>query len=219
MIRALALKEIRECLVVLIVGLGVLLFYTATYAGFSLFSMSGSLRTRTIAFVYPQFVPTFVLLVGAIAIVLGLKQSVWEFDRTSCLFLLHRPVQRWRLIGTKLVVGTFLLTAVCAAPIIVLGLWASLPGNQAAPFFWSMTQEAWRATFSVSIIYFGAFLSGIRPARWYGTRVFPVLGAIVCALLIQVLPAWWLLGVTAIVVIDLILTETIMVTANCRDYA
>ncbi len=150
---------------------------------------------------------------------LALKQSAWEFDRNPSLFLLHRPIERWRLVGTKLLVGLVLLWTMCALPVVVLGLWAVVPGNQAAPFFWSMTLESWRAIFSVSIVYLGAFLSGVRPARWFGTRLLPVIGAIAVALLIQILPVWWLLGVFAVVAIDLVLAETIFVTANTRDYA
>lgn len=217
MFRVLAFKEIRECLVVLVLALVAFLYFAATCAGFSLTPNTNSLRT--ILFVAPSSAPSFAMLAGVFAIALGLKQSAWEFDRSSSLFLLHRPIERWQLISTKLAVGLVLLWAVCALPVLLLGCWATVPGNQAAPFFWSMTLECWQTVLSVSVVYLGAFLSGMRPARWFGTRLLPTLGAIAVAVLIQLLPAWWLLGVIAVLATDLVLTETIFVTANSRDYS
>ncbi len=217
MFRVLIYKEIRESLVVLILGGLVLLSIAAGFAGLAPTPFATSVRG--IAFVYPSFTFPFICVAGTLAIALGLKQAAWEFDRNSSLFLLHRPVARERLIATKMITGGGLFFAASSLPILLLALWACVPGNQPAPFYWSMTAEAWRAMLSLSIVYLGAFLSGMRPAKWYGTRLLPVLGTIALALLIQVLPAWWVLGLVAVLAIDLILAEVILESANSRDYA
>ena len=43
------------------------------------------------------------------------------------------------------------------------------------------------------LLYFGAFLSGIRPARWFGTRLLPLVAAGALAMLLPEL-RWWPVG-------------------------
>ena len=42
------------------------------------------------------------------------------------------------------------------------------------------------------IVYLGAFLSGMRPGRWFGTRLAPLAGAILWASFANLMPLWWL---------------------------
>ena len=40
-----------------------------------------------------------------------------------------------------------------------------------------MTIPVWLTWLAVGLVYLGAFLSGIRPAAWWGTRLMPLAGA------------------------------------------
>ena len=40
-----------------------------------------------------------------------------------------------------------------------------------------MTAWAWQLWLCMPLVYLGAFLSGIRPARWFGTRLMPLVAA------------------------------------------
>jgi hypothetical protein len=42
------------------------------------------------------------------------------------------------------------------------------------------------------LVYLGGFLSGIRPGRWFGTRLAPLLGAMIVAIFVGVIEFWWL---------------------------
>ena len=114
---------------------------------------------------------------GALAVSLGFKQSAWELWHSSYYFLLHRPASRTRIFGTKLAVGIGAGWVLTAAIVLLFGAWAATPGNSAAPFFWSMTGTAWRIWFALPVLYLGAFLSGIRPGRWFGSRLIPLVTA------------------------------------------
>ena len=104
----------------------------------------------------------------------------------------------------------------------------SMPGGRDAWYpcspEWSMTWSSWQAWFSMTPIYLGAFLVGMRPARWFGSRLLPLVGvgllAYVIAQLMSELLAitWWILGVTAIVVLDAWLIACVFYVARTRDY-
>jgi hypothetical protein len=72
--------------------------------------------------------------------------------------------------------------------ILLYAWWASAPGHIAAPFYWSMTRPAWCNWVALPLVYVGAFLSGIRPGRWFGSRLVPLVAAIALALLAANLP-------------------------------
>jgi hypothetical protein len=55
-----------------------------------------------------------------------------------------------------------------------------------------MTVPAWQLCLCLSLVYLGAFLSGIRPACWFGTRLAPLVAAAGSAFVFYWLPWWWL---------------------------
>jgi hypothetical protein len=153
-----------------------------------------------------------------LALALGFRQTVGESAAGTYLFLLHRPASRLRLIGTKLAVGLGLYLVCAALPILGYALWAATPGTHAGPFEWSMTAEAWKVWLAVTIVYFGAVLSGIRPARWYGTRLLPLLGAGLLAIPVAAVP--WQPGpaLAATLLVDAMLVTATLFVAHRRDY-
>jgi hypothetical protein len=83
-------------------------------------------------------------------------------------------------------VGCGLLFVIGGLAIFAYALLAAAPGNSPTPFYWSMTTDEWQAVTCCLLAYLGAFLSGIRPARWFGTRLAPLATAAVVAFMCSV---------------------------------
>jgi len=113
----------------------------------------------------------------ATAIAMGLRQTLGESIHGTYPLLFHRPAERRWLIGMKLLVGVAAYLATGVVSIVAYSLWAATPGTHASPFQWAMTVPAWILWFGIAILYLGAFLTGIRPGRWFGTRLLPLVAA------------------------------------------
>ena len=72
---------------------------------------------------------------------------------------------------SSLSVTTLLLSVL---PVVVYSVWAATPGNVAVPIRWSLLQPALEACGWSVVIFLGAFLSGIRPAKWWWSRLWPL---------------------------------------------
>jgi hypothetical protein len=67
------------------------------------------------------------------------------------------------------------------------------------------------------LVYLGAFLSGIRPARWFGTRLVPLVAAAGCVLFVWLSAWWWLWAISLALCAGLIIVS-ILYYAEMRDY-
>lgn len=232
MLKALVWKELREQLPIVVVTLLVQALLVALAVGVdlgglsNLLGVSGSRRTE-IPFVSDLFSDWFVVVSGVCAIAIGLWQTMRESANSTYLFLLHRPIARNSVIATKLTVGTVLFLVVAVTPTLYFAVWAATPGTHASPFEWSMTLWAWEAICCVSLVYFGAFLSGLWPARWFGSRFFPLLAAIGIAFLAasysSVFPQrfgapMWLIKWTLLLAMVVAFVQGIFYLADTRDY-
>ncbi|HEV8068460.1 MAG TPA: hypothetical protein VGP76_12040 [Planctomycetaceae bacterium] len=169
-------------------------------------------------FLHDSFQTPFTFVAAALAIVLGLRQSAWEPSQGTAHYLLHLPLSRSSLFLSKLFVGIGLLLACTLLPIVSYGVWASTPGTHAAPFEWSMARPVFQIWLTMPLIYLGAFLAGIRPARWYGSRLLALVAVALPAFLLQYVPNWWLLGLPLLLVMAGSLTGVILLEASSRDY-
>ncbi|MFH1923142.1 MAG: hypothetical protein ABIP48_25040 [Planctomycetota bacterium] len=233
MLKTLALKELRETAGIAVVALAVYFYIVASAMNVNLqraISMLPGLGRLTrywmlypgqeyaIPFVGGGFQSNFTFISVCLAIALGFRQSVGESVRGTYPFLLHRPMGRQRLLGTKLAVGAVVCLVCSAVPVLVYAWWAATPGTHASPFEWSMTVPTWKVWISVPILYLGAFLSGIRSARWKGTRLVPLAATGVLAMTIPHLPWWSICGLGAVVLVDVLLVYSIFFAARTRDY-
>jgi hypothetical protein len=153
------------------------------------------------------------------ALAVGLRQSAWELAQGTYPFLLHRPLRRRTIFLTKLATGAALLLACTAVPVVLCAWWAATPGHLPAPFEWSMTGRPWRLTFLLPLVYLGAFLTGLHPGRWVGTRLLPLAGGGLFAALLLAVPWWWTVGLPLAVLAYALLTAAVCHTAGTRDYA
>lgn len=171
-----------------------------------------------IPFVTDDFLNGFILVSMGFAVGMGMRQSAGESRHGTWLFLLHRPVGQTKLIAWKLTLGVMICLGVMGLPILAYAWWAATPGTHPGPFEWSMTESAWQVWFSMTAAYLGAFLVGMRPAKWFGSRLLPLVGVWLLASLMQVIPWWWILGVLAILLLDTWLVVSILYVARTRDY-
>lgn len=192
MYQALLKKELRESAGLLAVAALAAVYFLASLSGTKLLPWQTS-GVHTIPFVSDNLHFYLWLVCGAMAVLLGLKQTAWEVGWGTYYFLFHRPIARWKLFALKLVVGTMVVWGLAGAMIFTYASWAARPGSHDTPFYWSMTSGAWQLWASLPLLYLGAFLSGIRPARWFGTKLAPLAVAIVATLSAAYGPYWWLL--------------------------
>jgi ABC-type transport system involved in multi-copper enzyme maturation permease subunit len=221
MIRALALKELREIFGIGTIALLVFLALVSNMVGLGLFSWIGFLPNKTggIPFIDPSYARLFGFLAGAFAVALGFRQSAVEGARGTYLFLLHRPLSRRWLFMTKIGTGLAVYGVCSGIPNLLYAAWAAAPGNHPSPFAWSMTGLTWQLCFLMGLIYLGAFQSGLRPARWYGSRLAPLVVSFAVVPLVLFIPNWWLVGLPLSLVFAACQVSNISYLAQARDYS
>ncbi len=217
MLKSLAIKELRETAGIGVVALIFYAIFVAHAMGLPLVPWQPG-TSHSIPLVSDSFRTMYFMISGCLAAALGLRQSALETAFGTEQFLLHRPVSRPWLIGTKLLIGGCVYLVVAALPVLLYAAWAATPGTHASPFEWSMTLVWWKGWFTLTAIYLGGFLSGIRPGLWKGTRLLPLIVAVLLALLLGVVPWLWAWGAVALVILDAILVTTILYVARTRDF-
>jgi hypothetical protein len=214
MLRAIAIKELRETVGIAAIAL---LLYGAIVGYLVLEAISvGSNVQHVVPFVADSFVWNYSWISVALAIALGLRQSAWEGMRGTYLFLLHKPTLAPSIFRQKIVVGLSLLEATAALPIVLYGYWAVSPGTHPTPFEWGMTGPAWCMCLCLPLVYLGAFVAGLRPALWRGTRLLPLVAGLALWFGACQLP-WWGAGAAVLAAIAFFWSDVRMVVAQ-RDF-
>ncbi len=216
MLKALVIKELRESAGIFALAAFVAVLAIGGLMGYSIVPIFNVGRGNGIPFVSDFLEFYLSVTIGGLALVLGLKQTSWEFAHNTYYFLLHRPIDRSRVFWIKLAVGGALLVCLGSLMILIYAAWAATPGASGAPFYWSMTVTAWRWLVCLSLVYLSAFLCGIRPGRWFGSRLAPAVAGIFAAVIIHNLPVWGEL--LAVVLIALIFLSAIFYYVRQRDY-
>ncbi len=221
--KAIALKELRElggiAAVALLLGLVLSVTKIATHVSYLPQFDSWVGRSAELPFLSVEFTMFYGCLVILLAIALGLRQTLGEELRGTYPFLLHLPMPRGGAICAKLLAGVAVYSVCSGVPILVYGAWAATPGTHASPFFWSMTELTVLVYVAMLLVYLGAFLSGLRPARWLGSRFLPLAGSggLVVVFLFVAL-ASSLLGVVVLVAATGLLVASICHVARSRDF-
>jgi hypothetical protein len=218
---ALARKELREIFGITAAALGCYLALVVNAMGAKVFDWVPGVPvgTQEVPFTGSGFTTFFTLISVIFAVALGFRQSAWESAKGTYLFLLHRPLRRDTIFLTKLATGAGVLLVGASLPVAAYAAWAAVPGHHASPFEWSMTGPTWRMTFLLPLLYLGAFLSGLRPARWFGTRLLPLAATLVAFALLDATSWWWLVRLPLALVLYGLLVANICYVARVRDYA
>lgn len=217
--RTLVFKELRDVAGITAAALAAYTVLVVSLMGAKVFDwIPGMPRgTQGVPFIDGGFTSPFMFLSALFALALGFRQSAWESARGTYLYLLHLPRSRAAIFCTKLATGIGVLLVSGALPIVAYATWAATPGRHAGPFTWAMTGPAWALLLVMPVLYLGAFLSGIRPGWWFGTRLLPLVGTVVLAMMICQIPEWWQIGLLPGLCV-LLVGNTCHV-ARMRDYA
>jgi len=171
-----------------------------------------------VPFVQGNFL-TILFFVGAtLAITLGFRQSAWEPSQGTALYLLHLPLARRTIFLAKLLTGAGLLLVCTLLPILLYATWAAMPGTHPGPFEWSMTGPAFQLWLLMPLVYLGAFASGIRPARWFGSRLLPLLSVAFTGYLLALVAQWWPIAVPLLLLAAAAFVSDILWEAETRDF-
>lgn len=202
MVRALVLKELKESAWIWLTAaaayaiLALDVMRVPLLTGFARRLTMGYDASVSIPFVNSQIAQGLGCITGAFAICLGVWQSFGETWRGTFPLLLHVPMARKRLVAWKVILGVALALGLPVLALLAMSLWAAMPGTHASPFEWSMTEFCWRICFTAPLFYLGGFVTGLYPAHWLGTRLFPLLlAALIVAMLLiaseaHSLPLW-----------------------------
>ncbi|HVC93011.1 MAG TPA: hypothetical protein VND64_04935 [Pirellulales bacterium] len=223
MIRAIVNKEVRETWAYAALALGLsaacVCRQTGLWSGFLNLILSwvpGLSEKALLPFIQSGFGATFGLIAFALAMTLGFRQSAWEGSQGTALYLLHLPLPRRTYFLTKLSTGIGLQLATMSLPIVWYACWAALPGTHPAPFEWSMIDPVMRLLQLAPLVYLGAFASGIRTARWIGSRLLPLVAVAIPAYFIY--NTSWLVGLPVLVIMSAGLISDILLEASTRDF-
>jgi ABC-type transport system involved in multi-copper enzyme maturation permease subunit len=226
MVLTLVRKELRETRIFAALALGLYLIYLARQTG-KWSSLLGhrvgwvpgmNVEAPDVPFVEGHFLPILFFIGAALAITLGFRQSAWEPSQGTALYLLHLPLTRRTIFLTKLFSGIGLLLACTLLPILIYATWAAIPGTHPGPFEWSMTWQAFQLWLFMPIVYLGAFASGIRPARWFGSRLLPLVSVALTGSLLAMLSQWWLIAFPLLLLVEVGFVSNILWEAETRDF-
>jgi hypothetical protein len=209
-------KELRETAWIALVALAAQLAFVASAAGFVVLPYWKTGKIDDIPFVDDNFLGPFWCISIALAVALALRQTAFESGRGTWLY----AVGTGKIIAAKLAVGAGLYLFCGALAILAYAAWAATPGTHASPFFWSMTAEAWVPWALIVVVYLAAFLAGIRPARWFGTRLLPLAAGGLLALLPPLASSFrpWL-GFVVFPLLTACLIGLIHFVARSRDFS
>ena len=226
MVLAIVKKELRETGLFAVLAVAMYLIYLSRLTGTwgrSLTSPFGwvpglNVEVPDVPFVHGNFLSVLVYIGFVLAIALGFRQSAWEPSQGTALYLLHLPLARRTIYLTKLATGIGILLLCTLLPILIYGVWAASPRTHAGPFEWSMTGPAFQIWSILPLAYLGAFASGIRPARWIGSRLLPLLSVAIPAVYSYAIPHWWLFAFPVLVVVAATLVSGILWVVATRDF-
>lgn len=106
----------------------------------------------------------------ALGVVLAARQFLVADLAREWGFLLHRPLSRARALGAKLLTGLAALALVGCGWCLLVGI-SRLPGVALPPPSCRVFGEGWLLVGWGVLLYLGATLSCLSPARWYTTRL------------------------------------------------
>lgn len=126
-----------------------------------------------------------------VGILLGLAQSIPENRGDKWGFLAHRPVRWSTLFWGKVVSGVVLYALATGIPLAGALVWMLVPGHYPLPVDWSIALPGVVDLLCGLSYYFAALLTGMRDARWYGSRALGFGAAFVCSAMSSSVASFW----------------------------
>jgi ABC-type transport system involved in multi-copper enzyme maturation permease subunit len=170
-------KEIKENLPW--AALGLLVVSLAFYAGLgeggpgflSLFGSGRGYYPSGLPLLSHSLLPYTTAVYAIFGAALGMLQTIPESVRGTYPFLVHRPVRRGRLLLGKALAGAAMYAVAGGVPLLLAVIWVAVPGHYAAPFRVAMAGPVFADFLCGLVFYLAGILTGVRRAKWYGTRL------------------------------------------------
>ncbi len=185
--KALVLKEWRENVKLAALGLVIYtLLLLVQYRGYvaSPASLSQPLADVDLIYSTAWFCGIFGAVLGWLQVFNERRPDLWAF-------LMHRPMTRTEMFLGKALAGLGLYAVVVGGPLLVFLGWARWPGHVPAPFEVRMLRPLAACVLTGLVFYAAGMLTGLRQARWYGSRALGLGLALVVCLLMALRPVWW----------------------------
>ncbi len=112
-----------------------------------------------------------------LAALLGFLQTGTELRRDRWAFLIHRPLTPTRIFLGKVVAAMLLYFPAIGLPLLAAVIWVAIPEHLPVPFTWRIILPGVADMLAGIVFYFAAMLVMMRQARWYGSRVLPLVSA------------------------------------------
>jgi hypothetical protein len=209
---ALLKKELRECLPWMIIAALIILLWSGLFLNELSYRQANEWATKTfrsnllINATYPPLQDAGVLLfmvsIG-LGLVLGLQQYWMPGFRGIWPFLLHRSSSRRFLLTAKITAGVITFVISCGAIWTLLYFYSCRPGTFWTPPAFKYLLEGWLLALLGFVIYLAMALCGLSTARWYTTKIFPLILATL--VIIAVMGQWKLYWVLVIPVIGVVI--------------
>ncbi|MFO0983500.1 MAG: hypothetical protein U1E76_17505 [Planctomycetota bacterium] len=185
--RAMIWKELRECLLIAVLGaialgMGLAVAVWQTMRSYRS-DLVDSLASEPVAFVATCGC-------ALLAIALGARQSLFERRGDAWAFLVHRPLSRTCIFAAKAIAGIALLLLAALLPYFAVAAWIAVPGHAAQPFYWRLTAFGVAVAAMSAAYYFAALLIVMREARWYVSGLLPLAPAVAGSLVVFEGTAW-----------------------------
>jgi hypothetical protein len=217
MIKSLLWKEFRELLPLIVVALATEAFLILGLTRY--WALSRTSSPQDSAPVWPMLYATAIFF----AIAAGFWQSARENFASHYQFLLHRPLSRETIFALKVALGAVACLLIVGLPLLWFAWWIDrwFVANSQEP---QLSDVSWKAVAGLLLFYLGAFLSGVRPARWYVSRFLPFLAGILLFVILQSVArtayAWtWIPTLITGPVLELCFAAAILHVARTRNYA
>jgi len=165
-------------------------------------------------FVYP-----FLIISLCLAGTMGLLQSLSEDVQGTWRYVLSFPGAWRRILKLKLAVGfaVWLCWGCATVALSFLGMFFELGPNPEP--LQKLFDPVLRILVCVPVVYLGAFLTALRRANWFFSRLMPAVGVFVCWFILPYLPAWWIAAPLATAGFGAVLIALMFHVASSRDFA
>jgi len=110
----------------------------------------------------------------AAALILGFHQTALETRRDQWAFLMHRGLSGTKIFLGKTITGLGLYLVTTLSPVLLAVAWCSWRGIERYPFHWRMVVPSLAVAVAAFGFYFAAMLVSVRRARWYSSRLLPL---------------------------------------------
>lgn len=166
-------------------------------------------------FVYP-----FLIISLCLAAAMGLVQSLSEDVQGTWRYVLSFPGGWRRILKLKLACGftVWLCWGCVVIALCFLGMSCELHSPASGPLQ-ELFDPVLRILVCVPVVYLGTFLTALRRANWFFSRLMPALGVLACWFILPYLPAWWIVAPLVTAGLGAVLIMLMFYVASSRDFA